>query len=297
MRVATETLFRTSTGSMQAHTTQLAKVQQQISSGRQFQHAHEAPGAAASVMEWEAALARIDAQSDAAGRAEHRLGLTENALDDARLIMERTQELLISAGNGAFNDQDRALVAVELEGLSAEWRALANRDDGSGQPLFGGTALGPAFDAAGVYQGSPDTRRIEVADGQQVRDGVAGDRVFGTVQGQSSFAWLDAAALAVRETDPALRRAAMDNVQSGLSALALNTETMRTEVGVQRAALDRASTWRDTASSALTQSLARLRDTDLIDAATRLSRHSTQLSAAQTAYLQVSSLSLFERLR
>jgi flagellar hook-associated protein 3 FlgL len=297
MRVATETLFRTSTSSMQAHTAQLAKVQQQIGSGRQFQHAHEAPSAAASVMEWEASLVRIKGQEDASGRAEHRLGLTENALDDARMIMERAKELLISAGNGAFNDQDRALVAVELEGLSAEWRVLANRDDGSGQSLFGGTALGVAFDAAGVYQGSPDNRRIEVADGQQVRDGIPGDQVFGDIQGQSSFAWLDAAVQAVRETDPAVRKAALDEVQSGVSAMALNTETRRTEVGVQRAALDRAATWRDTATSELTQSLARLRDTDLIDAATQLSRHSTQLSAAQTAYLQVSSLSLFDRLR
>lgn len=297
MRVATETLFRTSTGSMQAHTTQLTKVQQQISSGRQFQHAHEAPAASASVMEWEAALTRIDAQGAAAGRAGHRLGLTENALDDARVITERVKELLVSAGNGAFNNQDRALVAVELEGLAADWRTLANRDDGSGQPLFGGTALGNAFDAAGVYQGSPDNRRVEVADGQQVRDGIPGDQVFGDIGGQSSFAWLDTAVLAVRETDPAARKLALDEVQTGVAAMALNTESRRTEVGVQRAALDRAATWRDTATSELTQSLARLRDTDLIDAATRLSQHSTQLSAAQTAYLQVSSLSLFDRLR
>ena len=102
---------------------------------------------------------------------------------------------------------------------------------------------------------------------------------------------------AVREVDPEIRRAALDDAQSGLTALALNTELARTEVGVQRAALDRAATWRDAAGAELTQSLSRLRDTDLIEASTTLTQRSTQLSAAQSAYLQVSSLSLFERLR
>ncbi|MAY25876.1 MAG: hypothetical protein CMK02_06215 [Polycyclovorans sp.] len=297
MRIASDTLFRTSTASMQAQTAQLVKVQQQISSGRQFQHAHEAPAAAASVTEWEAALARIEAQGDAASRAAHRLGLTENALDDGRLIMERVQELLISAGNGSFNDQDRELVAREVESLAEQWRTLANVKDGSGQALFAGTALGEAFDVADQYLGTTDTRRIEVADGQKIRDGIPGDRIFGDVQGQSSFAWLDAAVTAVREVDPEIRRAALDDAQSGLTALALNTELARTEVGVQRAALDRAATWRDAAGAELTQSLSRLRDTDLIEASTTLTQRSTQLSAAQSAYLQVSSLSLFERLR
>jgi flagellar hook-associated protein 3 FlgL len=296
MRIASETLFRLSTGAMQTQTAQLAQVQTQIASGRQFQHAHEAPAAAARVVEWEAAQTRLQGQGDAADRVQHRLGLSENALGDARNILDRVNELMISAGNAALNADDRATLAGEVGVLAEEWERLANARDGVGQPLFAGTSLDDAF-VAGVYQGTPDNRQVEVADGQRIRDGVTGERVFGDATGQSSFQWLADAQAAMLEPDAALRTAALDTARGGLTAVGLNVESARTEVGVLGNALDRAATWRDAAEAELINGLSRLRDTDFVDAATRLTQASTQLSAAQSAYLKTSSLSLFDRLR
>lgn len=297
MRVSSETLFRSATGAMQGHNGTLVQLQEQIGSGRRFHHAHEAPAAATSVMEWEAAQARIAAQAGAADRVQHRLGMTETALDDAQVMIDRVREQLLSGRSDTRSDSDRILLADEVAGLARDWLQLANRDNGSGEALFAGTGLGAAFDANGGYLGSTVARQVEVADGQQLPDGLTGDRVFGDAGGQDSFAWLAAAEAALRDTDPGTRHAALDAALVGIDAVAENLSRARTDTGNRLNALDRAATWREGADAQLSLALSRLRDTDLIETATQLAQTSAQQSAAQTAYLQISSLSLFDRLR
>ena len=297
MRVSSETLFRTATAAMQGHNAQLLDLQTQIASGRRFQHAHEAPADAANVVEWESAQQRLTGQGAAADRVQHRLGMTENALDDAQLMLDRIREQLLAGRSDSYTQQDRSLLADEIRGIGQAWLQLANRQDGSGQALFSGSGTGDAFAANGLYLGSPQARRVEVADGQQVPDGISGDTVFGEAAGQSSFDWLQAAEAALREGDAATRHAALDAALLGIDAVAERVSQARTDTGNRLSALDRAATWREGAQAQLTSLLSARRDTDVIDAATRLAQLSAQQSAAQATYLQVSSLSLFDRLR
>lgn len=297
MRVSSETLFRTATHAMQQQNGKLVDLQTQVASGRRFQHAHEAPADAVQVLSWEAAEQRIAAQGDAAARVQHRLGMSENALDDAQVMLDRVRELLLSGGTASYSNEDRGRMADALSGIGRDWLLLANREDGTGQALFAGSATGAAFDSAGAYMGSTVARQVEIADGQRVPDGITGDQIFGDVSGQSSFGWLQAAEAALREPDPALRNAALDAALQGVDAVAEQTSRARTEIGNRLNALDRAATWRDGAQAQLTQSLSQTRDTDIIDAATRLAQLSAQQSAAQSTYLQISNLSLFDRLR
>jgi len=72
--------------------------------------------------------------------------------------MQQARELLVSAGNGSYNDSDRMAIAESIRGLRDDLLTVANRADGTGRYLFGGQGASgmPLLDSPGgvAYAGS-----------------------------------------------------------------------------------------------------------------------------------------------
>lgn len=182
MRISTASMFNQGLQSMMQRQAELARTQEQMSTGRRFTHAAQDPSAAAAAQGLDHALASLEQFESNAGHLERRLGMQENALSDAGDQLIRARELVIRANTPTLSGEDRKLIAVELRQLRAEMISIGNRGDGSGRALFAGTRDGvvPFADNGGVvsYAGNSGSNEVEVAPGLSLDDTDPGNALF-----------------------------------------------------------------------------------------------------------------------
>ena len=109
--------------------------------------------------------------------------MLEGILGDVTNMLQNTQQLVVSAGNGTLNDSGRIDIATELRGNLGELLGLANRTDGNGQYLFSGfSGAQPnrfADTGSGVqYFGDAGLRTIQVSASRQLAVNESGREVF-----------------------------------------------------------------------------------------------------------------------
>ena len=119
------------------------------------------------------------------------LGLTDNALGQAKSLLDKVKSLVIAGANeGGTTPQMRASMASEVASALQEILSLANSFDGS-RYLFGGTqTLIPPYEVIADryvrYLGNGNPLQIEVDSGSFHAVNIAGDSAFGRLTGQIS---------------------------------------------------------------------------------------------------------------
>ena len=217
-------------------------------------------------------------------------------------LLSRARELAIRAANDPTGESGRAAIAEELAQLELELFDRANAQTLTGEPLFAGTAAGPAFVRAAngsvSYNGNSDISLIEAAPGTQVERGLSGDQIFTfNVNGTPSdaFAVLStlSAALQPGGSDPAgSARAAIEALDAALDT----TTRSQTVLGTRLAWVEVIQTSQNDRGLAMAQQKSDLGDTDLSEAITRLQQTLTVLEASQSSFTRVASLTLFNAL-
>jgi flagellar hook-associated protein 3 FlgL len=185
MRLSTQAFYAGSLAAMQLQVSELAKLQNQVATGRRVSTPADDPIAAVHIMELERAQIESEQFGKNSALIQNRLKLEENALADAGTILTRVRELVVQASNSAtLTDADRRSIATELASRKAELQDLANRQDGNGEYLFSGFATTTKpFTTVGnldgvVYQGDQGSRRIQVSPTQFIADSHSGFAVF-----------------------------------------------------------------------------------------------------------------------
>lgn len=186
MRISSSYAFETSMANLQRRQSQLSEAQEQLTSGKRVRKPSDDPAAAAAAERALAAEARATAHLRALNESRNAMQLTESALGDAGDMMQRARELMVSAGNGSFGDNERRSIAETLRGIRDDMLAVANRGDGAGRYLFGG-------------QGS-DVPPLRDAPGGVVFDGAAGQ--LNAAAGEVTPLAVDGAAVFLRAPDP-----------------------------------------------------------------------------------------------
>jgi flagellar hook-associated protein 3 FlgL len=182
MRLSTAAIHRTSIDSILEQQSRLARTQAQVTSGKRFATSAEDPIAATRA----AALDRTVAENAQFERnsnlIESRLSYEEQSLADVTLLMQKARDLALQGANSTLGQSERDLLNTELRQLRAELIDIANRDDGNGEYLFGGTSTSTkpfAQGATGVnYLGDQTTRLVRVSGSQAIGDGHTGTEVF-----------------------------------------------------------------------------------------------------------------------
>jgi flagellar hook-associated protein 3 FlgL len=193
MRISTNILFSNPTTQLNTLQGQLARTQQQLSSGHRMLSAADDPIAAARVLEVTQSQS-INAQF-ATNRQNARTALSQEevALTSVQNLVQDVQQTVVAAGNGANTPSDRKTYADVLQGRYDDLLALANSSDGNGGYLFSGYKSGTqpfVQSSAGVtYQGDQGQAQLQVGGARQVAINDPGSAIFeGLPTGNGTFA-------------------------------------------------------------------------------------------------------------
>lgn len=193
MRISTSMLYETGiTGIMQLQQGQ-SKLQQQIATGRRVLTPSDDPIAAATALEITQVKGINEQYQTNIENARAALLLEEQALGDVTRLLQDVKALAVNAGNPVLSNENRASLAVELQGRYQELLGIANRTDGSGQYLFSGYRGGTqpfteAVPGTVSYNGDEGQRLVQIGASRRLAISDAGSAVFQTVrEGNGTF--------------------------------------------------------------------------------------------------------------
>jgi flagellar hook-associated protein 3 FlgL len=192
MRISTSAIHQNALSAMLTQQTQLAKTQNQVSTGKRVLTPSDDPVAAVHIMELQRALAQSTQYTKNAGAAGDRLSLEEQALADITNVMQRVREKALEANNGTVDADSRKMIATELRQRLDELMNIANRRDANGEYLFSGysTSTQP-FSQNGSsvsYAGDQGSRTLQIGPTQTISDSDSGFDVFMNIkEGNGTF--------------------------------------------------------------------------------------------------------------
>ncbi|QIQ87144.1 flagellar biosynthesis protein FlgL [Erythrobacter sp.] len=299
---STGAFFQRSLGQMGSLRASLEKLQSQIATGERISRGSEDPAAAARLRALERRERLAAVEEDNAIKLSQDLTSGSMQLAGVTAILQRARELALQAANDTTGPDGRAIIAQELAQMEEELFTRANGVTLTGEPLFAGTAGGPAFtrDAAGnvAYAGNTEEGVVTIAPGTEIARGLDGRQVFEfDLAGAptSTFAVLGdlADAMAGGAPDPAAAaRAAVAGLDAALDA----TTRGQTVLGTRLAWVETVRDNQVEQEILRAEQASEAGDTDLGEAIARLQQTLTALEASQESFTRVSSLTLFNAL-
>jgi flagellar hook-associated protein 3 FlgL len=185
MRISTAQMYQSTSATISNKQADLARIQNQLSSGRRIASLADDPAAAAGAAVLRSDLAASSQFEQNRQIAQQRLSFSENTLGTVGDNLQAARGLLVSAGNGALSDADRQIIAGQLKAGLSTLIGLANSPDGQGGYLFGGFRQDtPPFveTAAAVnYVGDDGAQVINVSPSRSMVSSFAGADVFARI--------------------------------------------------------------------------------------------------------------------
>jgi flagellar hook-associated protein 3 FlgL len=304
MKISTPLYFDRSTQMLSEAQGQLAKTQEQLSTGKEIVKPSDAPDKAALVTRLDSQISRQEGYQETLKAVNVRLTAEEAALKNTSDVLFRIKELAMQGANGTLSAQDQKSVALEMRTLREQILSLANSQDANGNYLFSGSrANQPSFskDASGriTYEGDHARMRVNVGDNRQMNLNMPGSDTFvrvvrtddkGQKQGVDFFQVLADAADAIEAGKPVdMQRGVseIDALQNGISEGLGQVGADLTVVDMQNSVLDQMLLQFKTTRSDI-------EDLDYTEAATRLNKQQIALQATQSSFAKISQLSLFQ---
>jgi flagellar hook-associated protein 3 FlgL len=304
MKISTTLYFDRATQQLGNVQGELAKTQEQLSTGKQIVKPSDSPDKASLVTRLESELARQASYQDTLKSVNTRLQSEETALNNTSDVLTRIKELTVQASSDSLSTADRQSIALEITSLKDQVLSLANTQDTNGNYLFSGSRVGqPAFgqDAKGqwVYQGDQTRMKVAVGDNRRMNLNMAGSDAFvkvvrtdgkGTQSAVGFFQALDDLANAVKSSDHLnMQRgvAEIDAMQQGVSDATAQVGTDMRVVDMQNSVLDEVTLRLKTTKSDT-------EDLDYTSAITKMNKDQLALEAAQSSFAKISQLSLFK---
>lgn len=304
MKISTTLYFDRATQQLGDVQGELAKTQEQLSTGKQIVKPSDSPDKASLVTRLESELARQSSYQNTLKSVNTRLQTEETALTNTSDVLTRMKELAIQASSDSLSPADRQSISLEISSLKEQALSLANIQDTNGNYLFAGSRVGsPAFskNAIGqvVYQGDESRMKVAVGDNRRMNLNMPGADAFvkvlrvdnkGNKFGVGFFQAIDDLANAVKSSDHTnMQRgiAEIDTLQQGVSNAAAQIGTDMNVVDMQNSVLDEV-----TLRLKITKSDAE--DLDYTSAITKMNKDQLALEAAQSSFAKISQLSLFK---
>ena len=190
MRISTNMIFQNSGAQIDSLQSSLNKTMEQISSGRQILTPADDPIGSARALVITQAAAINDQYAVNRQDLQDNLGVASGALNSVSNILQSVKSTLVSAGNGALSDSDRAALATTLQSNLSDLLGLANTTDGTGNYLFSGysTTTAPYTQTVGgaTYNGDQGQRYLQVDTQRQLPLSAPGPQIFGNIKTSSS---------------------------------------------------------------------------------------------------------------
>ncbi|MDO3385075.1 flagellar hook-associated protein FlgL [Gilvimarinus sp. SDUM040013] len=200
MRVSTSQIFNIANIGMANAQSAVTKTQEQIATGKRVLSPADDPVAATQILQLTQEVARTEQFSKNIDIAENNLNLEEVALKSITNLVQRMQELAVSAGNTAVltTDDYKAIIA-EADSRIDELLNLQNTRNASGQYIFAGyQGATKPFEADGggnySYHGDEGQLRLNASDSVTVPVSDSGKRIFVDVESSHNTFYTEASA-------------------------------------------------------------------------------------------------------
>ena len=186
MRITQSLMLQSHVRQISSAYSQLFTVQDQLSSGRRLQRPSDDPSAIQSALDVRSGLRRLAAVGFNADQASSEFATAAGLLQSVTDILSRAKEIGVAGANGTANADDRASMAIEVDGLIQQLVSVANSRGTSGY-LFGGSLQdAPPFAQVAtnggdvvLYRGDQHTTSVDLGDSLQVPLNVPGSQIFG----------------------------------------------------------------------------------------------------------------------
>lgn len=292
-RVTQRMLTESSLASVQGGLGRLARVQEQLTTGKILNRPSDNPTDTTSAMRLRSSIAD---QQQYARNAQDGIGwLTQvdTTLDTVTTSVRRAREIALQGNNtGALGPVAREALAVEVEGIRAGLLSQANATY-LDRPVFGGiTAGGVAYDGTGTWVGATGDVSRRVADGVVIKVDADGPSVFGS-GAASVFAELEALATALRAGDSAAMTTSIDTLKTRIDTVV----AARTEAGARLERIEGSVQAASDAKISLDRNLSMIENADLPATTVDLQLAEVAYQASLAATARVLQPSLVDFLR
>jgi len=262
--------------------TQIAQIQDDISSGVKIHVASDDPQAAARIATIGRQQANQSVYASNVKIAQSTASLVDTNLSGVTTSLNRAKELMLQASNGTMNADDRTAAITELQGIASDLASASTATDSSGNALY-------------VQNGA--ATQIPIGDGTTVAAADSYDEVFGSVTlkdgSTSSIAdIMNAAITSLQNNDTTGISTSLDS----LDAASTHIADAQSDIGVRETRLNNASDSLANSAVDLTTERSGFESTDLTAAAATLSSKMTTLNAAQSVLATIGKLSLFDKI-
>lgn len=296
----------------------VSKLQNRISSGKNFQVASEDPTHASASLSLRSHLQTLESYTDTAELTQNWMTATDNAFDQLEQLAVRANNLILRGLNDSLSGRERAeSLATEMQTLINQAVELGNTSV-NGQYIFSGYQVNQkAFalsDAAATlpdYQGNPFTPKVITYLGDQgnIQRSLGPDQsVTLNVRGdQAILGFLQNMILAsnalqqnnIQDTgDPITDPLTLESTLSALKSSLETLDQYRTSNGARMRQVDSAANFLETVKLETRSLLSKNEDTNMAEGIALLANQQTTYEAVlEVSQRAISALSLFDYLR
>lgn len=182
------------------------RLQNQLASGERITDLRDSPTDALEAVRLDSYLTRLSKFEENVSYAEDHFRIAESKIVEGIEIIQRARELAVQIANGIYTQQERDIVAGEVNQLLNEMISIANAQDGTGYALFGGTydhnspfrvqygrvdGMLEQGVVSVTYQGNIGVRQNEISENVYMDIDTPGNQLFWS-QNQQIFSTVDA---------------------------------------------------------------------------------------------------------
>lgn len=159
------------------------KTQQQISTGKRVSTAGDDPIAASKILQLSQELEINARYTTNAIELQNRLEREDVALSSVNELLQRAQELVIQAGDGALAQEQRRFISIEMKGIVESMAQAMNSRDGNGNYIFAGLngreqPYTQGGDGKYRFNGDEGQNSIQLGPGSFIQASNSGKRLF-----------------------------------------------------------------------------------------------------------------------
>jgi flagellar hook-associated protein 3 FlgL len=181
-RITPRTTQQTAIDNLTANLSRMAKLQEQLASGKAINRPSDSPIQTVEAMQYRSEIRRNDQFQRNANDGLNWLGMADNTLTSVLSVTGRVRELVLQGMNGSTDSVQRGNIAAELQSLRDTLLGQSNTKY-LDRPIFAGNANGSsAYAQDGTFlhlDSVGDQIERRVGPNQKVRVNLTGPEVFG----------------------------------------------------------------------------------------------------------------------
>jgi flagellar hook-associated protein 3 FlgL len=293
MRITQRAVALTSLQGLNRNLDSVAKLQQQLTSGKQISAPSDSPTGTNRAMQTRNDQAAVDQQARNITDAQAWLDQTGSTMQSMIAQVQRVRDLTVQGMNtGASSGPSQQALATEVASIREGLIGLSNVSV-QGRPLFGGvTSSGQAYTTAGAWagnSGAPVMRRV--SDTESIRIDITGPEAFGTAPADLFSVVNDIA------TDLTANPAALDGHLTALDGVLQGMLAGVADIGSRATRVDGLAQINSDRALSLSSQLAVTEDIDMPETIMRLQMLQVGYQAALAATSKAIQPSLLDYLR